>query len=106
MKFHWYLSIWWLDMLMHFLGGFWIGLATIWVFSLKNLFLNSIFKILLGFLIIGIGWEMFETLIDKSITQNPFNLLDALSDLCFGLSGAVFSIFYFLKIMTKKDIKV
>jgi len=82
---------------MHFLGGFWLGLALIWLFSVKELSFKIIFKIILGVFFIGILWELFEISIDKTITQNPFNILDTISDMCFDLAGGAFSIIYFFK---------
>src|SRR3989344_6115892 len=29
-KFYWYSSIWYFDIIMHFLGGLWVGLFFIW----------------------------------------------------------------------------
>ena len=97
MKFYWYFSIWYFDMPMHFLGGFWLGLALIWLFSVKELSFKIIFKIILGVFFIGILWELFEISIDKTITQNPFNILDTISDMCFDLAGGALSIIYFFK---------
>ena len=106
-KFYWYSAIWWFDMPMHFLGGLWLGLAIIWLFSLKELSpperpfgwagFKLIFKIILGVLFVGILWELFEIFINKSIAQNPFNILDTVSDMCFDLVGGSLSIIYFFK---------
>ena len=107
MKFYWYSSIWWLDMLMHFFGGFWLGLTLIW-FSLpkdisltKQLFekqnFKLILKILLGVLIVGVLWEIFEVIVNNNTLRLSFNLLDTLSDICFDITGGSFAILYFLK---------
>ena len=96
-KFYWYSAVWWFDMLMHFLGGFWVGLLFIYLFSPKDNSVNSIFKILFFVLTIGIGWEMFEILVNGAIMRNSFNFLDTISDVFFDLAGGSFSILYFLK---------
>ncbi|HNW71511.1 MAG TPA: hypothetical protein PKZ36_02590 [Candidatus Paceibacterota bacterium] len=102
MKFYWYSSIWWFDMPMHLLGGFWIGITLIWFLSLKNLSLKNVIIVILGVLLVGIGWEIFEISVDKIVTGNVFNVLDTMSDICFDLSGGFLSMFYFLKrIMVK-----
>ena len=107
MKFYWYSSIWWLDMPMHFFGGFWLGLVFIWFLKPKEINLNIILKVILGALLVGIGWEIFEILVNRATIQDPFNTLDTLSDICFDLSGAFISIFYFTKrIMIKEDYKI
>jgi hypothetical protein len=89
---------------MHALGGFWVGLCFIWLLKTKDLSFNSIAKIALGVLLIGIFWEMFEILVNRVIAQNPFNYLDTLSDIFFDLTGAFISVFYFIKrIMLKEE---
>ncbi len=97
MKFYWYSSIWYLDMPMHFLGGVWIGLFSVYLFPPKEDSLKSILKILFIVLFIGISWEIFEILVDKFITQNSFNPLDTASDLFFDFAGGLFAIFYYFK---------
>jgi len=84
-------------MIMHVLGGIWLGLASIYLFPLKEDSFKFIFKIFLIILLVGVGWEIFEILVDKVITQNSFNTLDTLSDIFFDLSGGCFAILYFLK---------
>lgn len=97
-KFHWYLSIWYFDMTMHFLGGFWLGLFFIWLFGLStNPSLHLIIKILSGVLLIGIFWEFFELLFVNHVAQHPFSFLDTLSDMCFDLAGGLGAIFYIWK---------
>lgn len=95
-KFYWYSSVWYFDMIMHFLGGFWIGLAFFYLFSPKNNSVSSVFKILFLVLFVGIGWEVFEIFVNNTIVQNPFNALDTISDVFFDLAGGAFAMFYFL----------
>ncbi len=103
MKFYWYSSIWYFDMPMHFFGGFWLSLASIWflnkqkdIFSLPSSFWKLVLIYILNVFIIGIFWEVFEIFIDKSITHNYFNILDTVSDLFFDLSGGFFAIYIFM----------
>ncbi len=97
MKFYWYFSIWYFDMPMHLLGGFWVGLASIYIFSLKEFNFKFILKVFICVLLIGFFWEIFEILVDKSITQDSFNILDTTSDMFFDLAGGGLSIIYFFK---------
>ena len=107
LKFYWYFTIWWLDMFVHFLGGFWIGLVALWFFSKKFKFLTEskafigiILKILFFVLLVGIGWEVFEILVNDVIAKDSFDYLDILSDLFFDLVGGAFvTLFFFKKIM-------
>ena len=106
-KFYWYFSIWWFDMVMHFLGGFWIGLLFIWLFSSKafsflrlsfeEINIKFIARTILFVLIIGVYWEAFEIVINNIIVGDKFNILDTLSDVFFDLAGGCFAIIYFSK---------
>lgn len=95
-KLHWYDYVWCFDMLMHFLGGLWVGLALVWLFSGKGLrfSLGMMLKIVLGVLIVGIGWELFELYFINYIAQNPFDALDAASDIFFDLLGGLCAMLY------------
>lgn len=67
--FSWYWTFWWMDVVMHFLGGLWIGLAVIWfVFVSGRVSIAEImherrtaFLVAAGAaLVVGLGWEVFE----------------------------------------------
>jgi hypothetical protein len=97
MEFHWYSSIWYFDMLMHFLGGIWLGFACIYIFPLKDNSLKPILKIFFIVLLIGAGWEAFEILVNKYTVQDSFNFFDTISDILFDISGGLFAVFYSFK---------
>ena len=116
-KFYWYYSIWYFDMIMHFLGGLWLGLVFVWLFLVKKAVsqnisslvdLKLITKILLGVLIIGVFWEIFEFIFNNILAGTSFDSLDTISDIFCDLTGGAFVIFYFLikKAMLKKQDKV
>lgn len=99
-KFYWYSSIWWFDLMMHFLGGLWLGLFFIWYdyenfvelnFNKKNL-LNLIYFVLF----VGIAWEIYEILVNILFAQNSFDAIDTFTDLIADTFGGVI-IFIFLK---------
>jgi len=96
-KFHWYSSLPWFDMPMHFLGGMWLGLAFIWLLPPNQSSRISILKIILGVLTIGLLWEVYEVLVDGAFSQKPFDLFDTVSDLFFDLAGGMTAVFYFFK---------
>jgi hypothetical protein len=112
LKFYWYSSIWWLDMPMHFLGGFWEGLFFIWFFSIVDFpFLKLsldmmdfklVYKTVLFVLLIGILWEFFEFFVNNYIGHDLFNTLDTISDIFFDLVGGTFAVFYFFFYFSKK----
>ena len=49
--------------------------------------------LLLGVVIIGIGWEVFEYIFNNLIGGLTFNLLDTVSDISFDIVGALVGIF-------------
>lgn len=98
--FSWYSTIWWFDMPMHFLGGYFIGLLVLLLVLFSN-FGNGIKKdtvyeyilfLLLGVLSISILWEVFEVVMDTYTTKLGFNILDTLSDLFFDTAGALLAL--------------
>lgn len=97
MNFFWYSSVWYLDMVMHFLGGFWLGLAFFWFLKPKEISSKFIFKIILGVLLIGILWEIFEIAVDETTIGEPFNILDTASDIFFDLAGGFSAGLYYFK---------
>ncbi|MEK7140847.1 MAG: hypothetical protein AAB815_03620 [Patescibacteria group bacterium] len=97
MKFYWYFTIWYFDMPMHFLGGFWLGLLLIWFFRIDKVSPRLIFKISLGVLLIGVSWEVFEFWANNFIGQIPFSIPDTLSDIFFDLAGGLSAVFFYLK---------
>ena len=98
-KFYWYSAIWYFDMMMHFLGGFWVGLVYVYLFPPRDSLRNTIWKGLLFVLCIGIGWEVFEIIVNDIVAKNPFDYLDTASDIFFDLSGGLCAILYTWKKM-------
>jgi len=105
MKFYLYSSLWWFDMLMHFLGGFWLGLVFLWLFLKENssfpFSFTLVFKVILGVLLVGISWEIFEIIVNNFSTKNPFDNLDTISDIFFDIAGGLLATFYFFKRIQK-----
>ncbi len=100
LKFHWYYSMWWFDMPMHFLGGMWVGLFVIWFLAERDLSAKEIGQVILGVFVVAFAWEVFEFVLNAETVKNTFDLRDTVSDLFFGLSGGFTAIFYvFLRIM-------
>lgn len=98
--FHWYRLIWWFDMPMHFMGGFFLVWLVLYIynkfFSTDNDFILSkslIKKALIWALIIGLGWEWFEWGADLYTGAGVMHMLDSYSDLFFDMAGAYTAIF-------------
>ncbi|MES2416531.1 MAG: hypothetical protein V4504_02435 [Patescibacteria group bacterium] len=93
MKFYWYSSLWWFDMPMHFLGGFFLGMIGLYLLLPKDFSSAYVFKLFLFVLVVGAGWEVFEIIVNQ-ISSNPFYILDTISDIFFDVSGGLSAILY------------
>jgi predicted membrane protein len=105
-KLYWYSSIWWFDILMHFLGGFWLGLFFIWYLykdlDKKELSKDNLIKLILGVLFVGFGWEIYEIIVNDLWAKNTFDLFDTSSDMVFDITGGLLA-YYIFKNISKKD---
>ena len=90
-------------MLTHFLGGICVGIAMLWFLSRKTLplelNLKLVYQIVLGVLVVGVLWELYEIVVYNIIAQNPFIALDTFSDIFFDLAGGTFAVLYLFKKM-------
>ena len=85
-----------MDIPMHFLGGLFVGLLVLWIlqqfsnqsFTKKQTFL----AVLVGILIVSIGWEIFEYTVGVFALEEFFP--DTLYDLVMGTLGAVTAYVY------------
>lgn len=105
-KLYWYSSIWWFDVLMHFLGGFWLGLVFLWLIykdlDKKNLAKDNFIKIVLGVLFVGFGWEIYEIVVNDLLAKNTFDLFDTSTDMIADLMGGI-SAYLIFKNISKRD---
>jgi len=108
---YWYWTYQWLDIPMHFLGGFWAAMAIIFLISnfqfpiskefLKENFFRFAIAILSFVIFIGVFLEFAEFIYDVSISLRGYSgflqlgAADTIADLFFDLLGAfVFVIIY------------
>jgi hypothetical protein len=101
----WYWQWPWFDILMHFLGGAFIGLASLWVLfhsryvgsfhpSRKAMFAAA----LVGALSVGLGWEVFEYVAGATgVSGYESYALDTATDLAMDCLGAVVSYLLYSK---------
>jgi hypothetical protein len=106
--FYLYWTVWWFDMLMHLLGGIWVGAIILWFFYESGFVKNFTYKkyqafllAFVGTLLVGIFWEVFE--IVGGIIKLPTDTMDSLSDLVMDLVGAVVAFLYFDRVIKKND---
>lgn len=91
---YFYWTIWWYDVLMHFVAGVVGGLAAYWVLFRSHVRLRRIASLktalwsaCLAMLIVGVGWEVFEYKNGLSDSQEGY-VLDTMNDLILDVSGA------------------
>ncbi|GMQ95038.1 MAG: hypothetical protein BMS9Abin13_148 [Patescibacteria group bacterium] len=105
-EFSWYWRFSWLDMPMHFLGGFWVGGVALWatVFfrgtSVKDMrekpWLAYAIS-LASVLIVSALWESFEFGLDTLVSFSIQNSVsDTISDITLGALGGVGASLYFI----------
>ena len=98
--FFWYQSIWWLDLVMHFLGGLFVALLIVWVLYVifKKLTPQFVFwYIVFGVLIIALSWELFEFSIWTLFNlKEIINIQDSVTDVITGSLGSIVGAIYFL----------
>lgn len=118
---HWYWIYNWLDIPMHFLGGFWVALAAAAsIFNFQFPISNEIFKqknlsffiIILSFVaLIGIFWEFFEFLYDVLISSRGYSgfmqlgAADMTGDLFFDLLGGLAFLIIYILYRSSRDLK-
>lgn len=107
LKLYWYSLMWYFDMPMHFLGGVWVGLLVLFILDTKKARYLSVTNVILGVLLIGVAWEVYEVVVNNLIAQLPFNTFDTLSDICFDLSGgALTTLWYYRDIVALEKNKI
>ena len=98
-----YSFYWWFDIPLHFLGGFCAGLVSLYFYSrfrLGNVRTRNFFGVLefaiLGTIVVGLGWELFEY--SAGITFNAVgnHVLDTAKDLVMDILGGYVAYLYFI----------
>jgi hypothetical protein len=106
--FFWYNSIWWFDMLMHFLGGLFLAVLALTLFwnivHREKLWLQFLFVILFV-LFVGLVWEVYEFGVQGFLQVTGIaDIPDSISDLVFDVLGGVFG-FLLLRQKVKNYVK-
>lgn len=100
--FRWNYSLWWYDLLLHFLGGMWVAIAA------KKFLIRPIGQIgrigpifLVAFVaLVGVTWEIYEFTIDelffeeRALWRAQEGNTDTMTDLMMDLVGGAVVSFY------------
>ncbi|MAF59357.1 hypothetical protein CL631_00745 [bacterium] len=99
LELYWYWVFPWFDILVHFLGGLWATLISLWFFfesgyvkvkrRVRNISLVAFFTIFF----VAIGWEVFEFLAGVPIVGDF--AVDTTIDLIIGTLGALMAWIYY-----------
>ncbi|OGD68506.1 hypothetical protein A2811_02795 [Candidatus Campbellbacteria bacterium RIFCSPHIGHO2_01_FULL_34_10] len=117
-NYYFYWRIWWFDIMMHFLGGLWVGLSALWFYYSsgfskkggKSIFTKEgtvnkrkmFFISLFSGILIGLGWEIFEFIIEVDFSNNYID--DTLLDLLMDMIGAIMA-FVVVSKFYRKDLE-
>jgi len=88
-----YWTISWYDIMMHFLGGVWVALFALWIFSSRKIsFLPthiSFLQIVSLVICVGIVWELYEIMFGLTFVSDPEYWGDTILDLVMDTIGGI-----------------
>jgi hypothetical protein len=87
-----YWRIWWFDIPMHVLGGFWAGLFGAWMLRIFGLEV-SMLRCMLFALAVGVVWEVFEYYSGLTDFMYISYSADVAKDLVMDVIGGALSVF-------------
>lgn len=105
---NWYITIWWLDIVLHMVGGAWVVFAFFYVQRRYTLlfsalpFVFSLVMVMGIVMLVGVAWEWFEFGFDyffvpeAALWRAQLGLTDTMGDLLADLMGGTLAGFYFL----------
>jgi len=109
---YWYWTYQWLDIPMHFLGGFWTAMVFFWLYQkTQNFALPTIINCLSFVALIGVLLEFIEFFYDVFISSRGYvgflqlGAADTMMDLFFDLLGAFVFVIIYKVIANKKVIR-
>ena len=101
-----YWTVWWYDMLMHFISGVCVGMATVLViqyFSHEEIGFKELIKIgIISSFVVGILWEFFELYFEATtLADGVIYYRDTSSDLILDVCGGILGVIYGHRFTTK-----
>ena len=102
-SFYLYWDFWWFDMIVHFLGGFFVAGLLIWFFFPLNMNSKK-FKataVIVSILVIGVLWEVFEFRAGITMPRVRGYTLDTSKDIIMDVVGSLAVYFYALFLSNK-----
>lgn len=90
--FHFYWTVIWYDIMMHFLGGLTIGVFLLAIFKIANISTKAFSVLFALAMAISVGWEIFEYVNEIIDTRDNY-VLDTTYDLIMDALGIVTAYF-------------
>ena len=106
--FYLYWTIWWSDLLLHFLSGVCVAMGgiSVWffIFSKKETnILETLFVGMVWVVLVGLVWEIFELHFGATfLSDGQIYVVDTISDLLMDISGGFLGGVYAIKLL-KRD---
>lgn len=105
-----YFTIWWYDIVMHFLGGLWVALIALWfykAFAGENAESSKGYLVaLVVVVVVGIAWEVLEVLAGLTFTGGNY-AIDTVVDLIMDVLGAIFATrLVFRRVVVNQHVKI
>ncbi len=83
-----YYEIWWLDIPMHILGGFGVAALASAILSYNDI-KPTFGKLFIAFMVIAIGWEIYEYILHILYSAGLGGTIDTIKDLIDGFIGMI-----------------
>lgn len=109
MLYEWHFYYWWIDIILHFAGGFWVFVLASHVAEHYKVEIVGVKKEVIRFFVfisfvafVGVLWEFFEFVLDRYITMSGFTYLarvfeDTLLDLVMDILGGITAFVLYFK---------
>lgn len=93
----WYWIMWWFDMPMHFLGGFFSAVLIMLFFYRRLRYIDTVnttralLYLVAGTVVLGLVWELHEVVVERAIPagMDIVSFVDSISDLFFDTAGGL-----------------
>ena len=92
-----YRAFWWLDIITHFLGGFWVGGMVLWGLWARRYHMPTPVVAGAAAFLVGIAWEVFEVWSDPLLSGERGYFPDMILDLIMDITGGVLAGILFVR---------
>lgn len=108
LQFYLYWTFEWFDILLHFLGGLWVGLVALWFFFFSGFVYKDVSLVrktriflitIASVLTVGVLWEVWEVWANLVFIDEQGYFLDTALDLVMDTLGAVIAFIYAKKLI-------